>query len=158
MTDAHRDDAPSRWPWPPILLVAAIIGSGALQVLVPWPVPLPWHMRLGIGGLSLLGGLLLMALAVSAIVRGHTTIRPDRAASHLVTDGPFRYSRNPIYVADVLLLAGTALLTGWMWLVAGSALFVACVTQLAIRPEEAHLAHRFGEPYRAYCDRVRRWL
>lgn len=141
-----------------MLIVAAIIGSGALQFLLPWPVPLSWSLRLGIGVLLLLGGSVLMALAVVAIVGGRTTVRPDRAASHLVTDGPFRYSRNPIYLADALLLAGTAFLTGWMWLIPATGLFVAGVTRLAIRPEEAHLALRFADAYRAYCDRVRRWL
>lgn len=108
----------------------------------------------------LVAGLLLMAVAALQFARAKTTINPLRPAraSALVTGGLFRISRNPIYVGDVLLLAALALWLGsWpgaVWVAA----FVFYIDRWQIGPEEAALAGLFGDEYRAYCSRVRRWV
>ena len=77
---------------------------------------------------------------------------------HLVTEGPFGISRNPIYLADTLLLIGVGLVSGITWFLP-VALIAASITQkVAIDKEERWLAEKFGKRYRDYAKRVRRWI
>jgi protein-S-isoprenylcysteine O-methyltransferase Ste14 len=152
--------APSRVPWPPLLLAACFTAA----FLWDWwvlPLPVPFAETDAVRSLGWLlvaaaGGILLWAAA--AFWRHRTTIRPDRGASALIATGPYAWSRNPIYVADATALFGLALAFNRLSLVAATAVFVALVTRLAIRPEEEHLAQRFPEAFAAYRARVRRWL
>lgn len=152
-------DRPSQIPWPPILLVGVI----AFAVVAGQTWPLPWpglddgparFVGLGLGAL----GLVLMAWAAYEFGRAKTTIRPDAGATNLITTGPFARFRNPVYLADTLILLGVAELTKNIWFVIGAAAFVPLVTYLAILPEERHLARRFGAAYDAYKARSRRWI
>lgn len=150
---------PSRIPWPPILLGLALGGGWLLGRLHPlaWPGMDDRPARLiglGIGAL----GIALALWAIITLLRAKTTVRPDAAASVLVTSGPFRRWRNPIYLADVMILLGAAELTKNVWIALLAIVFAILVTQLAILPEEAHLEERFGDDYRAYKVRSRRWL
>lgn len=152
-------ERPSSFPWPPTLLVAAAAGGWLLGR--SWPLPWPglddWPARLlGIG--FGVGGLLLMAWAALALRRHKTTIMPHKGSTALVTNGPFRRIRNPIYVADVLLLLAAAEITKGLWIVLLVPVFALLVTWLAIIPEERHLEARFGDTYREYKARTRRWI
>jgi protein-S-isoprenylcysteine O-methyltransferase Ste14 len=92
------------------------------------------------------------------MARRRANILPHRAATALVTDGPFAWSRNPIYLGNTLLLSGCGLAFGNAWLLVGAAVAAIAVTVLAIRREEAHLASRFGDAWMAYAARTRRWF
>ena len=103
-------------------------------------------------------GIVLLIWALLTL-RGHgTTFLPDAGATTLVTTGPYRRFRNPIYLADTMILLGAAEITKNIWLVIAAAGFAALVTWLAILPEERHLEHRFGDAYRAYKSKSRRWI
>ena len=150
---------PATLPWPPILL-AAIVG---LAIAARYVAPLPWpgedDLLAHIAGSSLgLAGIALMAWAAWTLRRHGTTILPDKAADVLVTDGPFRFRRNPIYVAHVLMLLGIAEVTHNIWFAILAVAHVPLVTWLAVLPEERHLEARFGDAYRAYKARTRRWI
>jgi protein-S-isoprenylcysteine O-methyltransferase Ste14 len=159
-TSPEGDHAPpTRFPWPPALLAAVVVAAVTLGTLAPLPWPgeddpaARWIGRgLGVAGVALL------LWAALTLRRHRTTILPDKAATALVTDGPFRFRRNPIYLADVLILAGVAELTKNIWFAILAFLFALLVTWLAILPEERHLEQRFGEAYRAYKARTRRWI
>lgn len=152
-------DRPNRWPWPPILLaglVAAAIGLGRAAPLA-WPGVDDEAGRavgLGIG----VAGLLLLLWSARTLMRHNTTVLPDQPATHLVTTGPYAWRRNPIYLADSLILFGVAELTKNIWFVAAAILFGVLVTWLAILPEERHLEARFGDAWRDYAARTRRLL
>ena len=73
-------------------------------------------------------------------------------------DGPFRFSRNPIYVGDWFIFAGVALLLETGWPLVFAPLIWAMLRYGVIRHEEAHLQAKFGDEYSAYKARVRRWL
>ena len=160
----HRQDRralsrPMTIPWPPLLLISAIAGA----VLLEWLLPLNWPgygdmparlVGLGIG----VAGLLLIGWAAYHLYRARTTILPHKGACALVRSGPFARFRNPIYLGDVMLLLGAAELTQNIWFIASAALFAVSVTFLAIVPEEHHLEQKFGEEYRAYKARTRRWI
>ena len=105
-------------------------------------------------------GLLLMLAAAGQFIAAKTTINPLRPAraSTLITTGVFAISRNPIYLADLLLLAALATWLGNVLNAALLALFVWTINRYQIAPEERALATLFGEAYAAYRARVRRWL
>ncbi|GAA0790380.1 methyltransferase family protein [Marinobacterium sediminicola] len=104
--------------------------------------------------------MLLGMMAVAHFVRVGTTVHPHcpEKSSHLVVRGIYRYSRNPMYLSLVLMLVAWALYLGWVLSPLGWALFVLWMTRFQIRPEERILARLFGDEYRDYCRRVRRWL
>ncbi|MCQ4348859.1 isoprenylcysteine carboxylmethyltransferase family protein [Pseudomonas stutzeri] len=113
-----------------------------------------------LAGLLLFGGLALMAAAAWALFRAHTTVNPLRPerTTRLVTSGVFALSRNPIYLGDALILAALALgLGNWLNFLLLPA-FVGLIGRFQIAPEERALQRLFGDEYRAYCARVRRWL
>ena len=105
-------------------------------------------------------GLLLMAVAAGQFIAARTTINPLRPlrASSLVTTGVFAISRNPIYLADLLILAALAVWLGNIINIALLPLFAWVINRYQIIPEERALAQLFGTDYDAYCSRVRRWL
>ncbi|WP_350282775.1 isoprenylcysteine carboxylmethyltransferase family protein [Nitrosomonas sp.] len=111
-----------------------------------------------LGWLGVIMGLALLAWTAITLWRHRTTVNPYKAASSLCTTGPFRYSRNPIYLGDWLIFIGTAMLLSTWWPLFFAPLIWAMLRYGVIRHEEAHLEARFGESYRNYKARVRRWL
>jgi protein-S-isoprenylcysteine O-methyltransferase Ste14 len=157
--DHPIEERPTTVPWPPVLLAGSVIAAVLLGRLAPLPWPGLDDVPARVVGIGFgLAGLALLAWAGAALRRRRTTILPHKGAERLVTDGPFRYRRNPIYLADVLLLLGAAELTKNVWFVILAPLFAALVTWLAILPEERHLETKFGEAYRAYKASTRRWI
>ena len=90
--------------------------------------------------------------------RHRTTVNPYSGASTLCTRGPFRFSRNPIYLGDWFLLAGVSLLLGTFWPLLFAPLIWIMIRFGVIRHEEVHLEAKFGDAYRDYKARVRRWI
>ena len=152
-------ERPSYIPWPPILLVAAVVAAMLLARIYPLSWPGLNDTAAQAVGLSIgIGGIVLMAWSVWTLRRAKTTVLPNQGADTLVTTGPYKRFRNPIYIADVMLLLGMAELTKNIWFVIGAAIFVILVTWLAILPEERHLEARFGDEYTDYKQKSRRWL
>lgn len=119
----------------------------------------------GLGGWALIAGIALAALGVVLLVwfevafkRAGTTILPGHEGSALVTGGVYRVTRNPGYAGMALVGAGVSLIADAPWALLGVALAVLVVDRGVIVREEAYLRERFGEQYRAYCGRVRRWI
>jgi protein-S-isoprenylcysteine O-methyltransferase Ste14 len=159
-TPAPRDiPRPGPIPWPPLLLLAAILGAVGLDRVLP----LPWP-GVGDGAASAVGmgfaaaGIAILIWAAVTLWRNGTTILPHRGAAVLVTGGPYRWRRHPIYLADVFLLFGVAEFTRNIWFVVTALLFAWLVTILQIRPEERHLEATFGEAWRDYAARTRLWF
>lgn len=151
---------PNRLPWPPLIYLAAI----ASGVLLAWFVPLPWFpspvsdLLFAIGCVTLVGVVLIDVAAMRALARAKTTIMPHRASSHLVTGGPFAFTRNPIYLANTMLTIGIGLVSGVAWFLPLAILAAFATQKLAIEREERHLASVFGKKYRDYMKKVRRWI
>lgn len=110
------------------------------------------------GALVLAAGIALAATGVVTVRRHKTTIVPHRPVSTLVTTGPYRISRNPMYAGLALQYLGGTLLAGSWWPVIVVPLVLAIVLRLAVRPEERYLTERFGDEYATYQRQVRRWL
>jgi protein-S-isoprenylcysteine O-methyltransferase Ste14 len=150
----------SRIPWPPLLYLGAIAAGVALTIARP----LPWigeplrDLLFAIGWLLAAAAVFLFAMALRALMRARTTVMPTRPAEHLVTSGPFAVSRNPIYLADTMLVIAIGLIAGSIWFPILAVVAALVTTRLAILPEERSLALRFGKKYRDYAARVRRWI
>ncbi|MCR4268807.1 isoprenylcysteine carboxylmethyltransferase family protein [Nitratireductor sp. ZSWI3] len=155
-----QEARPSRFPWPPVIYLAAI----AAAVVAGIAYPLPWFGRPLSDILFALGWLLIAAFvfidlqAMRTLNRAGTSILPTRGAKALVTSGPFAVSRNPIYLGNSLLTAGLGLVTGNAWFLLFVLIAGFLTVKLAIEPEERHLALRFGKKYHDYQKKVRRWI
>lgn len=147
-------------PWPPVIYVVAIAASVALGMLYP----LPWigdifgDLLFGVGWVALFGVAMLWITAIRAMFSAKTTLDPNAEPDHLVTSGPFGITRNPMYLANTLLLIGVAFITGIAWFLLFAFLAAFATQKLAIEKEEKILAAKFGKKYRDYAKRVRRWI
>ncbi len=151
---------PNSLPWPPIIYLAAIVVSILLNILYP----IPWFGQPLSGILFAIGWLMIAAFvalnisALRALRRVQTTVRPDRGTDHLVTDGPFSFTRNPLYLAGAILILGIGLVSGIVWFLVLAIFAAFAVQKLAIEREERHLQARFGKIYLDYARRVRPWI
>ncbi|WP_456359882.1 methyltransferase family protein [Xanthomonas translucens] len=128
----------------------------ALDLPLPQGRTLAW-MQLG-GGVVALAGLLLSALCLALFVQRRTTVLPERDPSSLVLRGPYRHTRNPMYLSLVLSYAGLCVQIGWPWALLLLPLPLLALQRVVIPFEEARLRERFGSAYDRYCAQVRRWL
>jgi protein-S-isoprenylcysteine O-methyltransferase Ste14 len=119
--------------------------------LIPWP----WSL---LGALPLLAGIVLNLWADGLFKRHETEVKPFRESRALVTEGPFRFSRHPMYLGGMLMLSGVALLLGSLlpFLILPVAFWV--VSVVFIVQEERDMIRQFGDRYRQYSRRVRRWI
>lgn len=150
---------PSSVPWPPLLLLASTLAAFLTQRILPlsWPGLNDWPAQavgLGFG----IAGVALITSAILTLRRHNTTVMPHKASDTLVITGPYQRLRNPIYLGDVFLLFALAEITKNIWFVIFAIVFAVAVTYLAILPEEAHLEARFGDAYRDYKEKTRRWI
>lgn len=144
---------------PPVLMLLLGALAWALARTAPawrWD----WGFATTAGVITACVGLAFNVAPKFAFRRARTTVNPLRphAASQLVTSGPYRFTRNPMYVGHALMLTGWAIglahPLGFMAPIA----YVAWIDRLQIPPEEAALAARFPDAFAAYAQRVRRWL
>jgi protein-S-isoprenylcysteine O-methyltransferase Ste14 len=143
--------------WPPVAIGAPLLVGWLVTVagrdpveLGAWRLPLGWALVLSFAGWN--------GWALWSLRRHETGLLPGQPTRALIEEGPFRVSRNPLYVGLLALYLGLALLTPTVW---GLLLFPAAVLLIlwgAIVPEERYLHDRFGARYDDYTRRVRRWL
>lgn len=152
-------ERPNLLPWPPILYGCAAIAAFGLGRVYPLAADLlNGGIARGFGVGVMLAGVGLDIAAMVTMHRARANILPHRAATALVTNGPFALTRNPIYLGNTLLLGGAGLAFDNAWFLAGALVAAQWVTTLAIRREEAHLAAKFGAAWQAYARRTPRWL
>ena len=148
---------PRRRVLPPLWLLLALVASFALDRW--WPiarlVQAPWKY---LGYLPLAFGALMAISAAGAFRRAGTPVVPFEPSTALVTGGWFRLTRNPMYLGLTLILFGVAMIDGTLGAFLPLPVFVAILHFHFIRGEEQFLEGIFGEQYRAYRMRVRRWV
>lgn len=140
--------------------VYALAGLAFAYVLHRWLVPLgavPLLVRVAAAALAVLA-IALALWAVVSLLRRRTPFDPYRPTTAIVADGPFRRTRNPIYLAFGLGVLGIGLAAGWWWSVATAPAVVLALDRFVVRKEERYLAGKFGAAYEDYRARVRRWL
>jgi protein-S-isoprenylcysteine O-methyltransferase Ste14 len=145
---------------PPPLVFTGFIGLGiALRYGVgPLSVPLPRAAQLALGALFAAAAFALGGSAVGLFRRTGQDPAPWTPSPSLIAGGPYRFSRNPMYVSMVMLEVAIGLFLGNLWVVLLAAPALAIVHFTAVVREEAYLEERFGDPYRKYKAEVRRYL
>lgn len=145
-------------PVPPLLAVGSVLVATLLQKI--WPLERLWqHPAMTVGGwLLLIAGLGIWAVTLRLFRARQTTLNPVGRPTALILTGLYRFSRNPLYVAGVLLLLAVFLLTALPYFAAGPIVFIWIINGWVIPREEATLRAQFGAAYEDYCARVRRWL
>ncbi len=140
--------------FPPVWLAGFAAVGGVLGLALP--IRLAYNEV--IGSVLIVAGFVLVLTAAAQMMIARTTLIPRRDPDALVTSGVFRFSRNPIYLGDAIVLAG--LLIAWDALISLPlvAVFVLVITRRFILEEEGRLLRLFGEPYGDYMATTRRWL
>ncbi len=157
MANSPRDTAGVVAP-PPLITFAALGIGFALEWL--WPLatlPAPDARRAA--GIALAVAAALVPLdSFRRFRRAGTHVEPNRPTTALVTDGLYRVSRNPIYLAMLTGVVAVGFAAGSLWVILMAAPLMAALHYGVVRREERYLQRRFGDAYRDYCRRVRRWL
>ena len=143
---------------PPLIFVIGFLIGLAVEYVIPVAAP-PLPVRVAVGLLGLVGFIYFDSRAMRGFGRAGTSVLPfgDRTTA-IVTGGPYRFTRNPMYVGMTLLYVGAAAATGVMWAFAALPMVLIVIRYYVIAREEAYLTAKFGDPYREYQSRVRRWI
>ena len=143
---------------PPPLIYLLPLASGLLldrKAHVPF---LPRQMARVTGWPLVGGGVALSGWAFRTMRAAETTMRPDKPVSSLIQDGPFRYTRNPIYLSDAMIYAGIAVLRNSLWAIVLLPSVVYIIQREVMGREERYLERTFGEECLEYKVKVRRWV
>ena len=132
--------------------LAATFAYGGGITIIPWP------LRWAAGLLVMLTGCVFGAWGIDRFRRRKVDVRPNRPVSQLITGGAYRFTRNPMYVGLVAFLTGLGLFLGSIPLLLGAGVMFLYLDRYVIPREEAYLTRTFGENYRAYRAKVRRWV
>jgi protein-S-isoprenylcysteine O-methyltransferase Ste14 len=143
---------------PPPLIYGGMFGAGFLAEKLYPTTFLPEAVTTVIGGPLIVLAVLIMALAIRALHRAGTSVDPYKATTALVTDGPFRYTRNPLYLSLTLIYLGATALVNTIWPVVLLPAVLLVMQRGVIAREERYLERKFGKAYLRYKARVRRWL
>src|SRR5215212_2756509 len=143
---------------PPIALLLAFLAGLLADWLYPLkllPASVP-HVLLG--SFIFVDGLALAVWSIVTIRRAGTAVETIKPTTAIVTDGPYRFSRNPIYLGMFLGLLGLAIAFNTVWILVALVAFYLVIRFGVIAREEAYLARKFGDAYLAYKARIRRWV
>ena len=143
---------------PPPLIFLGGLGLGfVLEALLP-SADIPDAVRWPLGVPLVLAGLALALSFVRAFARKHTAVEPWKPTTAIVTDGPYRVTRNPGYLGMALTYAGIAVLASALWPFATLLPTLMVIDRGVIAREERYLEAKFGAEYTGYRARVRRWI
>ena len=145
---------------PPIMLLIAL----AIAVVLDWAppqflaAPVGLNIQVLVGALLAVGSVWLALVAARTFEREGTNVIPTQPALKVVTSGPYRFTRNPMYLGMVLLLLGLSLVFSLEWGIILTPMLWLAYDRVVVAREEAYLTGKFGADYRALLDRTRRWL
>ena len=156
MSDSHSG-VPNVKIIPPLVYLAGIVIGIVTSIWIPTKI-VPSSLAWTLGGILIICGAVLSGSAIFKFKNVGTTVRPDRAASTLVVVGPYRITRNPMYLGLALVYFGIAIADQSVWALILLPVVLTIIQRRAIEPEEAFLERRFGADYIRYKESVRRWI
>jgi protein-S-isoprenylcysteine O-methyltransferase Ste14 len=156
MSDSHSG-VPNVKIIPPLVYLAGIVIGIVISIWIPTKI-VPSSLAWMLGGILIVCGAILTGSAILKFKGVGTTVRPDRAASTLVDVGPYRITRNPMYLGLALVYVGVALADQSVWALILLPVVLSIIQRRAIEPEEAFLERRFGADYIRYKENVSRWI
>jgi protein-S-isoprenylcysteine O-methyltransferase Ste14 len=160
LSTAAADRGPDvRFP-PPFVYVAGFVATWLLnqrmEFLIDGGGARP--LQTAIGAVVLAGALLLMFWGILTFVRARAAVLPIRPARQLVTWGPYRFTRNPMYLGLTFAYLGLALIVNWAWPIVLLPVVLVVMNAAVIEREERYLTAAFPDAYPQYRQRTRRWL
>jgi protein-S-isoprenylcysteine O-methyltransferase Ste14 len=141
---------------PPLFYAAAVIGGWLIDR--EWPLPIGGPLRHAVAWMLFAAFLLLFASAVGSFRRRRTSVFPFRPATTFVIAGPYRFTRNPMYLGAAALVLAFALWLNTWWPMLFLVPALVTIQRYVIAREESYMRRRFGAEYEEYIHRVRRWL
>ena len=154
---AARDVANLGLIRPPLVYLISLVSGAVIQLATPFPF-LPGMLAVPLGAPLVVVAIALFAYSVTTFRAAGTPVPARKPTTMIVRTGPYRFSRNPIYLAFSLLQLGISIWINSVWLLATLAGAVALIHYVVIRREEQYLERRFGAQYLEYKASVRRWL
>lgn len=161
MSATETRDNPGLIMRPPFFLAIAFV----LALVLEWLTGLGFLLAPSLASLQFWLGVLITAAGAALPVigfreftRAGTNVDPFEPALKLVTTGPYRFTRNPMYLGMVLFMLGLSLMLSLEWGLILTPFLWLAYDRLVVAREEAYLTNKFGEPYRAFVGRTRRWL
>jgi len=152
-------DSPNVRIMPPAVFNACLFGCAVIEFFFPTTLSfVPQEAALVLGLLIAGSGFAFMMWGHGRFQDLNTAVKTILPASLLVTEGAYRYSRNPMYVGFLAILAGIGLAARSFWILAFVLPLALYLSFYVIPREEAYLARRFGQAFEAYCKKVRRWI
>jgi len=142
---------------PPLLYLGTLIIGYLLNRVIRLPV-LPGDTARIVGVAAFLSGFLIGIPAFIQMRRLRTTPNPYKATTAIVNTGPFRFTRNPIYLSFFVHYTGIAIYANSAWCIFLLPVLFEVITEFVVIPEENYLEQKFGAPYSEYLKRVRRWI
>jgi len=148
-----------RIPVPWVFLIPYLVGVG-IQFIVPLTISSVVLLTITqvLSILLLVVGVTLAAWAQWLFRKEHTTTDPNQTSTRLITWGPYRFSRNPMYIGLFLIFIGISGIFTLFWSLILLLFVVYYLNWIVIPVEEKQLRKNFGEAYEQYCERVRRWI
>lgn len=143
--------------WPPVWLVIFMVLAWA-QTEIWNPLSYQTGLTTWLGWAAIAFGIFLMGLSFVMFVRHKTSVVPKRTPDSIIMIGPYKYSRNPIYVADAIILTGYILTLGSVLSFILVPLFAWVIRARFINGEETRIRAEFGAAYDNYCEKTRRWI
>ncbi len=157
MVDVDSDSAKVTFP-PPFIYLGMLLLGLALDRILPWSVGLTDIGRYGGGGLLILSALIYLLAASGRFRKAGTDVKPWKTTSAIVVEGVYAFTRNPMYLGMALFYAGLGLLFSSLGVFLLLPMLLAIIQTQVIAREERYLESKFGDEYRKYKTRVRRWL
>jgi protein-S-isoprenylcysteine O-methyltransferase Ste14 len=144
---------------PPVVLGAVLVAGFLLHKLFPLTILSdPGSLSKALACILFITAGVVMVSTTRVMLRKKTDPRLDRPTTTIVTEGCFKYSRNPLYSSLIMIFAGIAAYTNSLWLVLLLPVLVIALERAVVRPEEEYLEGKFGEEYLQYKNSVRRWI
>ena len=144
---------------PPLLFLTCLGVAFFMNRMFPINMPdLPGSVQIIAGGLFSAASAVFGLGALAVMASNKTPFNPAKQTLVVVKNGPFQFSRNPMYLSLVLLMIGFTFFQSSLWYLGATLVLFFLLTHLAIKPEEQYLAEKFGQQYLDYKARVRRWI
>lgn len=150
----------ARVRFPPPLAFASwlLLGVAIDRYVAAAPIPIDRSIRIGLGSFMAFCGIVLLASSRIHFKRTGQSVIPWKPTPELIFQGPYRFTRNPMYVGMTLLEIGLGIALNNLWISLFALPALATVHFIAVLPEERYLSEKFGEGYRTYLTKVRRYL
>lgn len=150
---------PMKFPWTPVVYLVAVLLALLLDRIKPLEIDAGWTLLLqSLGVASAAAGIWLVWWGYAKLIRYRTALLSSSPTTHLVTSGPYRFTRNPVYLGYTLAMLGAGLFLANFWMAIIAALTAIVTHAWIIRSEEKHLLACFGFEFEIYCRRTRAWI